>query len=121
VIQRRLSKLESAFLPPADSWETQRLRERMEAGQKRVAALYGEGYLPRAESVPNLTVVERLQAGRPRARQRHFSRGRNELSSKERTVACDRIISKALAASSTSKQTPTALPSDMPYSTALAL
>jgi len=76
VIQRRLSKLESAFLPPADSWETQRLRERMEAGRRRVAVVYGDQYLAVPVPVPHLSVVERLQAGRLRARQRHFSPGR---------------------------------------------
>jgi hypothetical protein len=66
-LNRRLSRLECSLLTPPETWATKQLRQRMESARQRVAAVYGEQYLNRAEFVPNLTVVERLQAGRMRA------------------------------------------------------
>jgi hypothetical protein len=41
-IGRRLSKLAATLLPQPDTWQMQQLRQRMEAGRKRVGAMYGE-------------------------------------------------------------------------------
>jgi len=60
------------IFPRINAWEMQRLRERIEAGRKRVVALYGQQSLASPAPSPHCCVVERLQAGRLRARQRYF-------------------------------------------------
>jgi hypothetical protein len=67
VLQRRLGKLEESFSPAIETLEMKRLRERIEAGRRRVATLCGER--------PALTLCPRewgvrevLLAGRQRAR-----------------------------------------------------
>ena len=70
-LDRRLSKLEATLLPQPETWQMQLLRERMEAGRKRVAAFYG-GSAPAwtVEFSRHLSIADRLQAGRMRAHQR---------------------------------------------------
>jgi hypothetical protein len=71
-IERRLSRLECYLLPRPETWEVQRLRERIEAARQRVAAAYGAKYVAPPELPMQLGVVERLHAGRTRARLRYF-------------------------------------------------
>jgi hypothetical protein len=63
----RLNKLEQRFSPPADTFEMQRLRERLEAARRRVAGALGER--PNPVPIPrDWGITEILLAGRQRAR-----------------------------------------------------
>jgi hypothetical protein len=72
-IQRRVAKLEARLLPQPETWESQQLWERIESGRRRVEAIYGEHYFSRREFVPNLSLAERLDAGRVRAHLRYLA------------------------------------------------
>jgi hypothetical protein len=67
-IGRRLSKLAATLLPQPDTWQMQQLRQRMEAGRKRVSAARHDSVgMDWHSSLPaSCGVVERLQAGRAR-------------------------------------------------------
>jgi hypothetical protein len=67
-IDYRLSRLESAFVPPVDTWEARQLLERIEDGRKRVAAHYGRSYQPVVIDPSRRSVIDCLHAGRERAR-----------------------------------------------------
>lgn len=62
---RRLVKLEAAFGPEIETPETRRLRQRIEEGRRRVAAMRGEPAV-RSSFDPHLGLEELLQAGRMR-------------------------------------------------------
>jgi hypothetical protein len=67
LIHRRLGKLEEKFGPPIETFEMKRLRERIEAGRRRVAELCGERPAPILYP-REWGVREVLLAGRQRAR-----------------------------------------------------
>jgi hypothetical protein len=70
-IIRRLRKLEDRFGPPVETASTRRLRERIEAGRRRVAQWREQkGISVRdqdGENLSGLSVAEILQRGRARA------------------------------------------------------
>jgi hypothetical protein len=76
-LNRRLTRLECALLPQPETWQEERLREQIQAGRKRVIALYGDkhfnfGATPVLPTHAN--IWDRLNAGRTRAHQRYLAR-----------------------------------------------
>jgi hypothetical protein len=65
-IQRRVAKLEVRLLPQPETWETRRLRERIESGRNRVAAARGGQFPSMPTSFSNRSIVEILNEGRMR-------------------------------------------------------
>jgi hypothetical protein len=71
-ITRRLRKLEDRFGPPVETESSRRLRERLEAGRRRVAELRGRPVqAPQRQNVTNVrpsmeAIVKILQSGRQR-------------------------------------------------------
>ncbi len=79
-IGRRLNKLEVTLLPQPETRQMQQLKVRIEAGRKRVAAVYGERAplpiaIPRPLDHRDVTIFDRLHAGRMRVHQEWLTRG----------------------------------------------
>ncbi len=66
MIGRRLSKLERRFGPEIETIQTRRLRERLAAARRRMAAMFGDT-APPMNCDPCVGLVERLHAGRSRS------------------------------------------------------
>ncbi len=73
VMIRRLRRLEERFGPPVETEFTRRLRERIEAGRRRVAKWREHEGSPvsdqHRENIAGLSVIEILHRGRAKAQQ----------------------------------------------------